>query len=497
MKLFFLLGNQLFDEKYLEKFKKDHIFYMAEDFQLCTYEKHHKNKILLFLSSMRSHADRLKKSKFKIEYSSIEEKTFKLDYTEKLKKIIKSKKITEISSFEIEDKFFEKKISHFTKKENINWNIVQTPMFLNSRENFKKYLSKSKKPFMAVFYKDTRRELDILIKKDGTPEGGKWSFDEDNRNKLPKNISIPKFPKIKETSHTKKLKLIIEKYFKDHPGNVENFWFATEYEDVIKLLNFFIKEKSNLFGDYEDAVDQKDNILFHSALSPYLNLGLITPELIIKKILDFHKKNKIRLNSLEGYIRQVIGWREFMRGIYQSYSNEMETRNFFKQNRKMKKSWYDGSTGLPPLDYAIKNALKYGWSHHIERLMILSNIMNLCEIKPNIVYKWFMEMFVDSSDWVMVPNVYGMGLFSDGGIFATKPYICGSSYFMKMMDFKKGEWCNIMDGLYWRFINRNRNFFLKNPRLSMMVRIFDKMKAEGKKLILAEAEKFIKQNTIQ
>ena len=497
MKLFFLLGNQLFDEKYLEKFKKDHIFYMAEDFQLCTYEKHHKNKILLFLSSMRSHADRLKKSNFKIEYSSIEEKTFKLDYTEKLKKIIKSKKITEISSFEIEDKFFEKKISQFTKKENIKWNIVQSPMFLNSRQNFKKYLSKSKKPFMAVFYKGTRRELDILIKKDGTPEGGKWSFDEDNRNKLPKNISIPKFPKIKETSHTKKLKHIIEKYFKDHPGNVENFWFATEYEDVVKLLNFFIKEKSNLFGDYEDAVDQKDNILFHSALSPYLNLGLITPELILKKILDFHKKNKIRLNSLEGYIRQVIGWREFMRGIYQSYSNEMETRNFFKQNRKMKKSWYDGSTGLPPLDYAIKNALKYGWSHHIERLMILSNIMNLCEIKPNIVYKWFMEMFVDSSDWVMVPNVYGMGLFSDGGIFATKPYICGSSYFMKMMDFKKGEWCNTMDGLYWRFINRNRNFFLKNPRLSMMVRIFDKMKAERKKLILAEAEKFIKQNTIQ
>ena len=496
MKLFFLLGNQLFDEKYLEKFKKDHIFYMAEDFQLCTYEKHHKNKILLFLSSMRSHADRLKKSKFKIEYSSIEEKTFKLDYTEKLKKIIKSKKITEISSFEIEDKFFEKKISNFTKKENINWNIVQTPMFLNSRENFKKYLSKSKKPFMAVFYKDTRRELDILIKKDGTPEGGKWSFDEDNRNKLPKNISIPKFPKIKETSHTKKLKLIIEKYFKDHPGNVENFWFATEYEDVIKLLNFFIKEKSNLFGDYEDAVDQKDNILFHSALSPYINLGLITPELIIKKILDFHKKNKIRLNSLEGYIRQVIGWREFMRGIYQSYSNEMETRNFFKQNRKMKKSWYDGSTGLPPLDYAIKNALKYGWSHHIERLMILSNIMNLCEIKPNIVYKWFMEMFVDSSDWVMVPNVYGMGLFSDGGIFATKPYICGSSYFMKMMDFKRGDWCNIMDGLYWRFIDRNRKFFLKNPRLSMMVRIFDKMKTDRKKLILSAADKFIKQNTL-
>ena len=495
MKLFFLLGNQLFSEKYLEKYRKDHFFFMAEDYQLCTYEKHHKQKILLFLSCMRSHADRLKKNKFKLEYSSIEDKSFKLDYTEKLKKIIKAKKIKEISSFEIEDKFFENKIANFLKKEKIKWNIIQTPMFLNSREKFKNYLSKSKKPFMAVFYKETRRDLDILMKKDGNPEGGKWSFDEENRNKLPKNISIPKFPKITETIHTKKLKILIDKNFKSHPGNTKDFWFATEYDDVIKLLNFFIKEKSNLFGDYEDAVDQKDNILFHSALSPYINLGLITPEFIIKKGLDILNKNKIRLNSLEGYIRQVIGWREFMRGIYQSYSKEMETRNFFKQNRKMKNSWYEGTTGLPPLDYAIKNAVNYGWSHHIERLMILSNIMNLCEVKPTYVYKWFMEMFVDSSDWVMVPNVYGMGLFSDGGIFATKPYICGSAYFMKMMDFKKGEWCNTMDGLYWRFINRNRAFFLKNPRLSMMVRIFDKMKPDRKKLILAEAEKFIKQNT--
>ena len=495
MKLFFILGNQLFPIQHLNSFKNDHIIFMSEDYQLCTYEKHHKLKILLFLSSMRSYADNLKKNKFKIEYLKIENKEFKDDYLKKLKKILNTKKIKEISSFEIEDKFFEKKIDQFLKKENIKWNIVQTPMFLNSRIDFKNYLKKSKKPFMATFYKDVRKKSGILMEPDFNPTGGKWSFDEDNRNKLPKNITIPKFPKISETSNTKKLKPIIAKLFRDHPGSIDNFWFATEYEDALKILNFFIKEKLNLFGDYEDAVNQKNNILFHSTLSPYINLGLITPELVIKKVFNFHKKNKIRLNSLEGFIRQIIGWREFMRGIYQSYSNEMETRNFFKQNRKMKKSWYEGNTGLPPLDYAIKNAVNYGWSHHIERLMILSNIMNLCEIKPTIAYKWFMEMFVDSSDWVMVPNVYGMGLFSDGGIFATKPYICGSSYFMKMMDFKKGDWCNTMDGLYWRFINRNRNFFLKNPRLSMMVRIFDKMKIERKKLILSEAEKFINKNT--
>jgi len=495
MKLFFILGNQLFPLKHLNDFKNDHFFFMAEDYELCTYEKHHKLKILLFLSAMRSYVDNLKKNKFKVEYTKIDSSDFKKDYLEKVKKIIKSKKIKEITSFEIEDKFFEKKIRNFVKKNDLVWHKIKSPMFLNPREEFNNYLSKNKRPFMATFYKGTRQKLNILMKTDGTPEGGKWSFDEDNRKKFPKNTKVPKFPNLTETKHTKNLKPIIDKMFKDHPGNTQNFWFATEYNDVVKLLNFFLKEKSNLFGDYEDAVDQGNNILFHSALSPYINLGLITPEFIISKTLEFHKKNKIRINSLEGYIRQVIGWREFMRGVYQKYSDEMETSNFFKQNRKMKDSWYEGKTGLPPLDYAIKNALNYGWSHHIERLMILSNIMNLCELKPKIVYKWFMEMFVDSSDWVMVPNVYGMGLFSDGGIFATKPYICGSSYFMKMMDFKKGEWCNTMDGLYWRFINRNRSFFLKNPRLSMMVRIFDKMKPDRKKLILSEAEKFINKNT--
>ena len=495
MKLFLILGNQLFPVSNFEEFRNDHIFYMAEDYELCSYEKHHKLKILLFLSSMRSHADQLKKKKFKLEYKKIDSNDFKKDYLEKLKKFIKTKRIKEITSFEIEDKFFEKKIESFIKKNDLIWNKIKSPMFLNSRAEFNDYLSKNKKPFMATFYKTTRQKLNILMKNDGNPEGGKWSFDEDNRKKLPQDTKIPKFPNITETKHTKNLKPIIEKIFKDHPGNTQNFWFATEYNDVVKLLNFFLKEKSNLFGDYEDAVSQKNNILFHSALSPYINLGLITPEFIVSKTLQFHKKNKIRLNSLEGYVRQVIGWREFMRGIYQKYSDEMEKKNYFKHNRKMKNSWYEGTTGLPPLDYAIKNALKHGWSHHIERLMILSNIMNLCELKPKIVYKWFMEMFVDSSDWVMVPNVYGMGLYSEGGIFATKPYICGSSYFMKMMDFKKGDWCNTMDGLYWRFINRNRSFFLKNPRLSMMVRIFDKMKSDRKKLILSEAEKFINKNT--
>ena len=492
MKLFLILGNQLFNTRYIKKFS-DHSFYMSEDLGLCTFQKHHKLKILLFLSSMRSYRDELKTKNFKVIYNDCH-KDFKVSYEKKLEKIIKEKKIKEISFFEIEDIFFEKRIKSFLNKKSINFNEIRSPMFLTSREEFKKYLRGTKKPFMANFYKINRSKFNILMNKDGTPKGEKWSFDEDNRKKLPEKVQIPKHLKFKNTLHTEELKKFIEANFKNHPGSTNNFWFPTTREQSQKLFDQFLRDKLNLFGDYEDAVSKKSNILFHSALSPIINLGLITPGEILEKIKKI--ESKTRINSLEGYVRQIIGWREFMRGIYQNYNQNLEKTNFFNHKNKMKLSWYNGTTGLDPLDHSIKNALNYGWSHHIERLMILANIMNLCQIHPKQVYKWVMEMFVDSSDWVMVPNVYGMGLFSDGGIFATKPYICGSSYFLKMMDFKKGEWCNIMDGLYWNFINRNRKFFLKNPRLSMMVRVFDKMKSERKKLILKAAAKFVKQNTI-
>ena len=492
MKLFLILGNQLFNTKYLKEYS-EFTFYMSEDYGLCTFQKHHKLKILLFLSSMRSYRDELRAKKIKLIYNDCN-KEFKTPYEKKLERVIKEKKIKEVNFFEIEDKFFEKRLKLFLLKKKINFKEIKSPMFLMNREEFKNYLSKNKKPFMANFYKIVRTKMSLLMNKNGTPKGNKWSFDEENRKKLPNSIKIPEISEIKETKDTLILKRFINSNFKDHPGNTDKFWFPTTRKDANKWLDEFLKDRIKLFGDYEDAVTDKSNTVFHSALSPLINLGLITPEEIIEKLRKI--ENKIPMNSLEGYIRQIIGWREFMRGIYQNYDQRLEKTNFFNHKRKMKKTWYEGTTGLDPLDHAINNAKKYGWSHHIERLMILANIMNLCEINPKQVYKWFMEMFVDSSDWVMAPNVYGMGLFSDGGIFATKPYICGSSYFLKMMHFKKGPWCDVMDGLYWKFIDRHKQFFLKNPRLSMMVRISEKMNKERKSRIFKAAEKFIKQNTI-
>ena len=493
---FLALGNQLFSKEHIKDYKEHH-FFMAEDYGLCTYEKHHKQKILLFLSAMRSYAEELSAAKYQVTYYDCNHLLFKKSYETKLLEFIKKNSIKEMVSFEVEDKFLEQRLHSFFLKHKISYQTIKSPMFVTTRKDFEDYLQSNKKPFMATFYKLQRTKMNVLIKDKNKPVGGKWSFDEDNRKKLPKGITIPEVQSFKMSEHTKKLKPFIEKNFTSHPGTLENFNHPTTRKDAIKLYLNFLKEKFTLFGDYEDSMTVKSHTVFHSMLSPIINLGLITPATLIRETLDFAKANKIPLNSLEGYVRQIIGWREFMRGIYQNYEERLLNTNFFNHQRKLSKSWYDGTTGIVPLDHAIKNCLQFGYTHHIERLMVVCNLMNLSGVHPVQVYKWFMEMYVDSSDWVMAPNVMGMGLFSDGGIFATKPYICGSSYILKMSDYPKGEWCEVMDGLYWKFIEDHKDFFLKNYRLAMMAKLLEKMDSVRKKRIFSKANSFIQANTLK
>jgi deoxyribodipyrimidine photolyase-related protein len=208
--------------------------------------------------------------------------------------------------------------------------------------------------------------------------------------------------------------------------------------------------------------------------------------------LTYVKENNIPINSTEGFVRQIIGWREFIRGIYVSRGSEERTRNFWKFKKKIPASFYNGTTGIPPIDQTIKKVIQSGYCNHIERLMILGNFMMLCEFDPDEVYKWFMEYFIDSYDWVMVPNIYGMSQFSDGGLMASKPYISGSNYIIKMSNYKKGEWQEVWDGLFWRFMHTQRNFFLSNPRLGMLVRMFDKMPQDKRENHIKNAEKYLR-----
>ena len=271
----------------------------------------------------------------------------------------------------------------------------------------------------------------------------------------------------------------------------EHFIYPTTFNEGKNWFNQFLKKRFSEFGPYEDAIVSEESILHHSVLSPLLNSGLLTPEYVVNKTLDFAERKKIPINSTEGFLRQIIGWREFIRGIYETDGTKQRTKNYWKFKRKIPKSFWKGETGIEPLDLTIKKVLDTGYCHHIERLMVLGNFMLLCEFDPDEVHNWFMEMFIDSYDWVMVPNVYGMSQFADGGLMATKPYISGSNYLMKMSNYKKGEWQLIWDGLFWRFMDKHKKFFLSNPRLGMLIKTFDKMEKKKKQKLLNSAENYL------
>ena len=465
---------------------------MCEDLGLCTYVKHHKSKIALFFMAMRSYRDLLIDNGFKVNYLDCDTK-FEKSYIEKLTEYITEHSISELISYEIEDKDFESQINNLSSKLGIKVTFLESPMFMDTRAEFTEFCKDKKFLLQANYYKKNRKYFDILVE-DNKPIGGKWSYDEMNRLKVPKGYEIPSLPLIKEHADHQKISEFIEKNFSDHPGLIHIFTPYTN-EQAEEWLEIFFAKRFNDFGPYEDAIVENEHFLLHSILSSSLNMGLITPKRVIEMALNYAETHKIPLNSLEGFVRQIIGWREFIRGVYQNYSEKMIQRNYWNHQRKMKDCWYDGTTGIPPLDNAITGAHNYGYTHHINRLMILSNIMNMAGLHPDEIYKWFMEMFIDSSDWVMVPNVYGMGTFADGGTFATKPYICGSSYILRMSNFKKDVWCDAVDGLYWKFIESNREFFSSNPRLGLMVRSLDKINLDRKANIYMAAEEFIEKTT--
>jgi deoxyribodipyrimidine photolyase-related protein len=256
-------------------------------------------------------------------------------------------------------------------------------------------------------------------------------------------------------------------------------------------MNRFFAERFADYGAYQDAIESSKNFLFHSVLCPMINNGLLNPLRVVQEAIGWGLENNIPVNSLEGFVRQILGWREFMRGVYLLEGTTQRTANSFDHRNMMPESFYDGSTGIRPFDESVKRVLDTAYTHHIERLMILGNFMHLCELHPDEVYKWFMELFIDAYDWVMVPNVYGMSLYSDGGLITTKPYVSGSNYILKMSNYKKADWCDKWDALYWRYIYKNRDAFRENQRMSMIVSLVDNMNGSTLRKHLETAEDYL------
>ena len=377
------------------------------------------------------------------------------------------------------DDLLNKRLHGFIECSGCKLEISATPMLLTPDSVIAEHFSSGRKPLMAKFYEMQRKRLNVLLEVDGAPVGGRWSFDADNRKKLPKGIVVPSEPKAGSSAVVDRSRQELEQENLPLIGQWNQFAYPLDHASAEAWLQVFLKERFRDFGAYEDAISTRHRVMWHSVLTPMLNIGLLTPQQVLNRTLERAAAGDVPLNSLEGFIRQIIGWREFMAAMYKRHGGEMRKGNFWAfDDRPIPEAFYRGTTGLPPIDDAIHHALDTGYCHHIERLMLLGNILLLCGFHPNRVYRWFMELFVDAYDWVMVPNVYGMSQFADGGLFTTKPYLSGSNYVRKMSDYRKGEWCEIWDGLFWSFIKTHEDFFRGQYRLAMMARNLDRMDPE-------------------
>ena len=482
-----LFPHQLFEQNPL--IEKADTIYLVEEWLYFKQFNFHQQKIFFHRASMKAYQSHLLSLNIKVEYiDSFND----LSDIRKLIAHLKSIGVDGFAYIDTTDQWLEQRMQKACEQHGVAAHKNNSPLFLLTSEENAHYFSGRKRMFQTDFYKNQRQQRNILMDTDKIPMGGKWTFDDENRLKYPKGKTPPPVHFLASNQLHDEAAQYVRQYFPDNYGNLNpQFIYPTNFADSKQWLKTFFATRFAAFGAYEDSIVTKEIFLHHGVLTPMLNVGLLTPQYVIDEALAYASAHDIPINSLEGFIRQILGWREFIRAVYELKGNEERTRNYWGFTRKIPASFWNGTTGIEPIDSTIKKILETGYCHHIERLMVLGNFMLLCEFDPNEVYRWFMEMFIDAYDWVMVPNVYGMSQFADGGLMSTKPYISGSNYLMKMSDYPKGDWQAVWDGLFWRFMHVHRDFFLRNPRLGMLVKTFDKMPEQKRQLHVNNADRFL------
>jgi deoxyribodipyrimidine photolyase-related protein len=494
-----ILPNQLFDAHPALQIGRP--VWLIEEHLFFTQYPFHQQKIVLHRASMKSYGHALEQKGYTVHYVEAQHKTADI------RKFIRSlaiNKITTIHYVDTVDYWLEQRLRETATQEGLELICHTSPAFLNEMPTINEYFDKRKTYFQTDFYIQQRKNRKWLLKNDKEPLGDKWTFDTDNRKPYPKDKKAPDAYPFKANGFIKEAIQYTKDHFTNNPGHTDRFCYPVTRQAALKQLELFLEQRFTAFGAYEDAMQEKEVWLHHSVLSPALNIGLITPQEVLNKATAYATAHKIPLASLEGFGRQIMGWREFIRVVYEREGTLQRTRNFWKFTRKIPPSFWNGTTGIRPIDLLIDRLQQYAYTHHIERLMVLGNFMLLCEFDPDEVYEWFMVFFIDSYDWVMVPNVYGMTQFADGGIMTTKPYISGSNYLLKMGDWDKKStltlpnnetvcWTAVWDGLFWRFMHTHRSFFSKNPRLGMLLKTWEKMDPEKQATHLRLAAQFLKQ----
>ena len=477
-KLILILGDQLdLNSAALKDInpKMDEVL-MVESANEATHVWSHKARIALFLSAMRHFAEHLKILGFPLTYIQHSPKSI----VEELKSKIIIEGFTHIVCVEPGEWRLKQSIEALALELNIVLEMRQDAHFYCTHQEFKVWVANKKELRLEYFYRLMRKTHGVLIDQDGNPEGGQWNFDRDNRKPFPKKGPglIPPPELFEPDAITKTVLAEVEDRYADHPGSLEHFQWPVTRDQALLALEGFVEHRLPTFGIYEDAMWTDTPFAWHSLLSSSLNLKLLNPREVIDAVLVAWKKYDLELATVEGFIRQILGWREFVRGMYYLDMPQMAHDNFYGHQNALPAWYWTGNTKMKCMQEAIGQTLQHAYAHHIQRLMVTGNFALLAEILPKEVCEWYLAIYIDAIEWVELPNTAGMALFASGGRFTSKPYIASGAYIKRMSNYcgscqykpeiRFGEGACPMTNLYWNFLIKHRSQFEASPRTRLM-----------------------------
>jgi len=478
----------------------DTIVLMAEIAEETRYVRHHRRKLAYVLAAMRHHGVALAQAGWRVDYVELEAEGNSGSFTGEVMRAVERHAPDRIVVTEAGEWRVAAMLDSWETLTGLPVEIRRDTRFLASHKAFARWIDGRADPRMEWFYREMRRHTGLLME-GGKPVGGKWNFDKENRKPPPKRMAIPRPPAFPPDDTTKAILDLVERRFGDHFGSIDDFGFAVTREQAEAARDWFLDNALPRFGDYEDAMITGEPVLWHAHLSPYINSGLIDPLDLCRRVEARWQEGKVPLNAAEGFIRQIIGWREYVRGIYWWTGPDYVKRNFFGNRRKLPAWYWTGETDMHCLSEAIGQTLELAYAHHIQRLMVTGNFALIMGADPAHVHQWYLEVYADAYEWVELPNTLGMSQFGDGGLLGSKPYASSGAYINRMSDYcrhcrydvskRTGADACPFNALYWDFLVRNRDKLGDNRRLAMPYRNWDRIAAPEQQAIRDRAAELL------
>jgi len=480
--------------------KGNAVILMVEVDEETTYVPHHKAKIAYILSAMRHHAGALREAGWTVDYVKLEHAENSGSFNGEMARAIERHSPTAIRVTEAGEWRVRAMLDSWADRFDVPVSILPDDRFLANHEEFEIWAEGRKQLRMEFFYRDMRRKSNLLMDGD-KPVGGKWNFDSENRKPAKNDLMMPKPLLFAPDAITAEVIEMVEARFASHLGRTDSFGFAVTREDALKQQAHFLDHALPLFGDYQDAMLTGEPFLWHSILSPYINAGLLDPLDLCREVEARYNDGKVPLNAAEGFIRQIIGWREYVRGIYWFAGPDYVDRNELGATRDLPSCYWTGETDMHCMSQAIGQTLDYAYAHHIQRLMITGNFALIAGVDPKQVHEWYLAVYADAYEWVELPNTLGMSQFGDGGMLASKPYASSGAYINRMSNYcsscrydvkqRTGPDACPFNALYWDFVARNESKLRGNVRMAMPYKNWDRMAQEDKRALRASARQFL------